>query len=464
MKNCIKKSLKTSNGITLIALVITIIVLIILAGVSINMLSGDNSILQKAGEAKTMTEDKGITERVQTACLSALITGKGQITQELFETELDKEFGENGYELSTDDATDEWVVKVEGKERYRVGKPTQIEEAEIEEELPIVTTPPITAVAQNTKYDDGDNIAVIPKGFRVSDNENEQKIETGLVVFDNKDNEWVWIPVEDAHEMYDEIEETALYGSTGVKTTKISKSEIISGNTRGVPGVTWPSKWIEPELVGTDGKGDYAKTAGFKNSVDMATNFVKDYNQMIKSVGKYGGFYVGRYEMTGSLENPTEKSGEVLTNKIWYEFYKACKAFSTPEVESRMIWGCQWDEVCLFISRHGDKKDINDSRSWGNYKCSTGNAKITEKNGEKQITGYSTYWSANKIYDIAGNCGEHTQEGQNNRFRATRGGNHFSNYMLSTYYYVSARCVDSHETYYGDNDVCTRPAIYIKAK
>ena len=320
-------------GITLIALVITIIVLLILAGVSINMLSGDNSILQKAGEAKTMTEDKGITERVQTAYLSALITGKGQITQELFETELDKEFGENGYELSTDDATDEWVVKVEGKERYRVGKPTQIEEAEIEEELPIVTTPPITAVAQNTKYDDGDNIAVIPKGFRVSDNENEQKIETGLVVFDNKDNEWVWIPVEDAHEMYDEIEETALYGSTGVKTTKISKSEIISGNTRGVPGVTWPSKWIEPELVGTDGEGDYAKTAGFKNSVDMATNFVKDYNQMIKSVGKYGGFYVGRYEMTGSLENPTEKSGEVLTNKIWYEFYKACKAFSTPEVE-----------------------------------------------------------------------------------------------------------------------------------
>lgn len=119
------RKLENTRGITLIALVITIIVLIILAGVSITMLSGDNSILQKAGEAKTMTEDKGITERVQTAYLSALTTGKGQITQELFETELDKEFGENGYELSTDDATDEWVVKVEGKERYRVGKPTQ---------------------------------------------------------------------------------------------------------------------------------------------------------------------------------------------------------------------------------------------------------------------------------------------------------------------------------------------------
>ena len=48
MKNCIKKSLKGSNGITLIALVITIIVLLILAGVSIAMLSGDNSILKNS--------------------------------------------------------------------------------------------------------------------------------------------------------------------------------------------------------------------------------------------------------------------------------------------------------------------------------------------------------------------------------------------------------------------------------
>ena len=56
MKNCIKKFLKASNGITLIALVITIIVLLILAGISISMLAGDNSILQKSTEAKRTTE------------------------------------------------------------------------------------------------------------------------------------------------------------------------------------------------------------------------------------------------------------------------------------------------------------------------------------------------------------------------------------------------------------------------
>ena len=56
MKNNLKNKKimkKSSKGITLIALVITIIVLLILAGVSITMLTGNNSILQKATDAKT---------------------------------------------------------------------------------------------------------------------------------------------------------------------------------------------------------------------------------------------------------------------------------------------------------------------------------------------------------------------------------------------------------------------------
>ena len=52
-----KTNLRKNNGITLIALVITIIVLLILAGVAIAMLSGENGILRKATEAKTKTEE-----------------------------------------------------------------------------------------------------------------------------------------------------------------------------------------------------------------------------------------------------------------------------------------------------------------------------------------------------------------------------------------------------------------------
>ncbi len=46
------KKLQKQNAITLIALVVTIIVLLILAGISITMLTGQNGILNRAGEAK----------------------------------------------------------------------------------------------------------------------------------------------------------------------------------------------------------------------------------------------------------------------------------------------------------------------------------------------------------------------------------------------------------------------------
>ena len=55
MKNFKEKATKSSNGITLIALVITIIVLLILAGISISMLSGDNGILKRAEDARDET-------------------------------------------------------------------------------------------------------------------------------------------------------------------------------------------------------------------------------------------------------------------------------------------------------------------------------------------------------------------------------------------------------------------------
>lgn len=59
MKNNLK------SGITLIALVITIIVLLILAGISISMLSGENSIINQAVKAKNKSEAEGLMEQIQ---------------------------------------------------------------------------------------------------------------------------------------------------------------------------------------------------------------------------------------------------------------------------------------------------------------------------------------------------------------------------------------------------------------
>ena len=60
-----KKVYRENKGITLIALVVTIIVLLILAGVSIAMLTGEGGILQNAREAKDKTERADIIEQAQ---------------------------------------------------------------------------------------------------------------------------------------------------------------------------------------------------------------------------------------------------------------------------------------------------------------------------------------------------------------------------------------------------------------
>ena len=71
----ISKSLEANRGITLIALVITIVVLLILAGVTIATLTGDNGILTKAQEAKTKTEEAQKQEEAQLKDLEDYING-----------------------------------------------------------------------------------------------------------------------------------------------------------------------------------------------------------------------------------------------------------------------------------------------------------------------------------------------------------------------------------------------------
>ena len=66
-----------NKGITLIALVITIIILLILASVTIATLTGENGIITKATEAKEKTEQAAIEEQLRLAQLSAKIKTKG---------------------------------------------------------------------------------------------------------------------------------------------------------------------------------------------------------------------------------------------------------------------------------------------------------------------------------------------------------------------------------------------------
>ena len=84
------KQTKKQKGITLIALVITVIVLLILAAVTISALSGDNGILKRATEAKQKTKRADALEKIQLAVMTATANGVGEANPDDLKAELEK--------------------------------------------------------------------------------------------------------------------------------------------------------------------------------------------------------------------------------------------------------------------------------------------------------------------------------------------------------------------------------------
>ena len=285
----------------------------------------------------------------------------------------------------------------------------------------------------------------------------QDSVNHGLVIKDEQNNEWVWVPVDKGTlaTMYEESsDEKTLCGTTGetaVKTKLYSKTMTIGTDSnkktmsRTTPGTT--NDYREPDLVvGYDGANYDAEDTYYKTILgetgtkeQLAQLFVDEYEAMIESVSKYGGFYIGRYELS---EAGVQKDKATLTSTNWYNLYNACrnsKLQASDKVKTQMIWGCQWDVTMNWLISSGAKtsNEVNkDSRSWGNYSDSKENAKVTvteedgtttNKYGRKQNTGYSEYWKANNIYDLAGNCSEWTQEASYTSSRANRGGGYGGN-------------------------------------
>ena len=289
------------------------------------------------------------------------------------------------------------------------------------------------------------------KGIVISDNVADKELDKGKenVRRDLAGNQWVWVPVETPSSLYTTVDAgIALRGSTGVKTTKYTNSEIISGiTTRVKPGDTSGHK--EPDIV-TDSAGDTddrAKIAGFSSLANMAETLKSDYEEMIASLEKYKGFYIGRYELSAN----GEKTGATQTNVNWYTLYKNCTTLASgTKVKTRMIWGLQWDATCNWLASSGFS--ITDSSTWGNYSNNT-----VYGHGSKQNTGYSESWKANNIYDFAGNCWEFIQEAGSAYGRAYRGGNF--NYGTGSDSPASVRCNISPTS--ADSISGSRPTLYL---
>ena len=387
-------------------MVVTIVVLLILAGVTISLLLDENGIIKKSKDARREYGQAKANEQEDLSNLSDMIeeaTGKVTLAKVPVGTKASKNGTINGEEGNSNNPT---IPK-----NY----------------IPIDTA--------TSTWGDGSTAP------------SQDSVKHGLVIKDEKNNEWVWVPVDSATlaTMYEtSSDEKTLCGTTGetaVKTKLYSKTITIGTDsdkttmTRTTPGTS--DDYREPDLVvGSDGVGLDAKDTYYKTILgetgtkeQLAQLFVDEYKAMIESVSKYGGFYIGRYELS---REGVKKDKATLTNTNWYNLYKKCKELNASDkVETRMIWGCQWDVTMNWLISSGAKtsNEVNkDSSSWGNYNNTSVKANdgttVLKANGTsaKLNTGKTTFTMANNIYDLAGNLYEWTQEAIHTFGRASRGG------------------------------------------
>ena len=408
---------------------------------------------------------------------------------------------ENGIIKKSKDARREYVQAKANEQEDLSNLSDMIEEAT--GKVTLAKVPVGTKASKNGTINGeaGDsNNPTIPKGYIPIDTAtstwgdgstapSQDSVKHGLVIKDEKNNEWVWVPVDSATlaTMYEESsDEKTLCGTTGetaVKTKLYSKTITIGTDSnkktmsRTTPGTT--NDYREPDLVvGYDGANYDAEDTYYKTILgdtgtkeQLAQLFVDEYKAMIESISKYGGFYIGRYELSeaGVQKDKATLTNTKLTNTNWYNLYKKCKELNASDkVETRMIWGCQWDVTMNWLISSGAKtsNEVNkDSSSWGNYyntsvKADDGTTEIKASGThEKLNTGKTTFTMANNIYDLAGNVMEWTQEAYDPYGRACRGGDYDSNgsgYPPSYRGYINSAAASAEATY------GSRPTLIIK--
>ena len=303
----------------------------------------------------------------------------------------------------------------------------------------------------------------VPNGYVGSKATGENEIDTGYVIYEGTEevndnnvkeaqktrNQYVWIPVPDISKFYGTDANGKKWGKlyefttdtgdgidpvTGAKPLNWSESDGVMSVKNGYrePNIAIPGYDIDSKIK----KLEIEESTTYNFLIQLE----KEFNNMIDSVKKYGGFYVGRYE-TGNLNKEKAviiKGNTNIADKNWYVAYKKCKDLSNgnKNIVTGMIWGNQWDRTLIWLveSENKSKKDICvDSTNWGNYANSTFNYmisddKVVNKNQNESLripTGSTEYSRANNIYDLAGNVWEWTIESFSN-FRIPKGGSYYN--------------------------------------
>ncbi len=346
----------------------------------------------------------------------------------------------------------------------------------------------------------GDKVPV-PNGYVGSSVAGENEIDTGYVIYEGEEavtdsnvadaqknrNQYVWVPVPDISKFYGTDANGKKWGKiyTFSSSTSSGYDEITGtqpynwSESNGVMTISSKTNYREPDVVAKYSSTGYdmdsrLKTLGIgaKTTHEFLNQLEKEFNNMVASVEKYGGFYIGRYE-TGNINQDTpviQKGNTNISSQTWYNMYKRCKNIkgANTNVETGMIWGNQWDRTLMWLIETGSKTKeqiADDSTSWGNYYNATfeyvnssgSTATKNEGSSTRIPTGSAEYTKANNIYDLAGNVRDWTMEALSTGSRVYRGG--YYGYNGVSY---PADVRDNDVPTYSNVGYGCRSALYIK--
>ena len=448
MKRKELKEKKQNRGITLIALIITIIVLLILAGVTINLTLGENGIFktaENAGKNYTQAEQEeleGLANFENTINNIIGGTGTGSLTP-----------GKR-YDQDTDLTIGDYKITIPGGATIS-GIPGEYE-----------------------NIDEGVVIYIIPENVTPDWTAKDEK---GVYEVQKEYDQFVWVPVKNA--ILDlSGNATALASDTSIKAAV--QSEIDAGrypmaikkdatNYIGVlyqfedatdeeenhyVKVTPYSGWTptstdsgrrEPDvLTDYDNNTSYLNqingilNTSYSDSTSFKTALQTDFNTMVTRVDEKEGFWVGRYEtskMSNSTTTTYAESNKIQVgvkrgttegiNKVtWYRMYAQQKIYKekalteSENITSSMIWGSQWDQIMIWM------KEVENEAKSSYYVINSltmGNFGTSDDSDEGLAsTGNSENYKVKNVFDLAGNVRDWTLEANNTVLRVFRGGNY----------------------------------------
>ena len=373
-----------NKGVTLIALAVTIVVMLILAGVTISVLNGENGIVKQAQKAKEESKIKELKEKVRIDIAGKRVENiNGELRVSVLKEILDKYFDNVPVETQITSET-----KLKAKEEY--GK--------YEMKISDIDVGEITYETSYTIFKDVNGEQVpIPEGYIVSENSDENIVNKGLVISDSRGNEYVWISC-----TVDSSSNKLQY-----KRTEWGVEKDGTDNSRA----------IKDELTLKDIDVTYSKT-DTDNGIneEISKEIVAQINAEKESIKKYGGYYIGRYEVGKDNKTAVIKAEqEPYVNIKWSKAYELAKGIGGGEGATTYLCSSySWDTAINFIQNTTGKNYatsiIGFNGNWKSQEVKDSSGKVIKpvNTAQRLNTGLTT--ALCNIYDMGGNVGEFTTE------------------------------------------------------